>query len=333
MSDTTTLTAEEKANILSKLGKLLQTKGTTEAEAESRTAKAMELLAKYNLSMDDVMREADGTGKRAEEKLKGGFYQFERDLWTAVAELNFCWYLRWWTHERTDKPRKYKVNDPNSYDYDEYRYAYGSKKVYQHRIIGRQVNIAGTKAMATYLIQTTQRLTLERLHGDNSQMLSRWAISYKEGIVARVCEKLYDRRRQVLSEEREKQRAAEKMAMAGASTETALSLATHTQREREANYDFVMGEGWSARAAADRAERAMLDRMSQEDYTAWAAANPEKAAARAEEERNARRSRSRGGGASQERQRDWGAFRAGYEAGEKVGIDPQAEGHKPKGYL
>lgn len=323
-SPTQDISPEERASILAKLAKLMSTKGTTEAEAASRVAKAQELLARYNLSMDDVEREGGGGGRRADEKLRGGFYEWERSLWGAVAELNFCWYIRWWDYVEVKDVRRSRI-------WGELRTR--DRKVYQHRIIGRVVNIAQTKAMATYLMAVTQRLTLERLHGDNSQMLSRWAISYKDGIAARVVEKLEDRRRQVLSEERDRERAAAKMAMEGHSTATGLTIASLSKSEAEANADFVLGEGYSARKAAQRAQEAMLRRMSEEDYTRWAADNPEEAAARAERERTATRRRSRASGGRAEREKDWGAFRAGYEAGEGVGIDVQAEGSKIAGRL
>lgn len=338
MTDTTQITPEQRADILRKLSKLMNTKGTTEAEASARVGKAQALLAQYNLTMDDVEREGDGSGRRADEKLRGGFYQWERDLWEAVAELNFCWYMRWWNYVDA-KPRRYRVSlYSNAYDAGEVREVHGQKKVYQHRLIGRVVNIAQTKAMAGYLMQVTNRLTMERLHGDNSQGLSKWAISFREGITARVVEKLQDRRRQALREEEERVRAARKMAMEGASTETGLTLATLTKRESEANADFVFGEGWSAKKAAERANRAAWRKMSEDQRTQMAADNPEEARRQAERDRDEERAAKRPyrggwGGGSTERVKDMGAFRAGYEAGERVSIDQQAGDTKVAGRL
>lgn len=319
----TDLTEQQRSDILRKLNKLLQTKGTTEAEASSRIAKAQELLATYNLTMDDVERAGDDGGKRAEEKLEGGFYLWERSLWIAVAELNFCWCIPW-------------------YDWVEmkrFNRAAGRTRVWwrkkrQFRIIGRQVNIAATKAMAGYIVQTCNRLALERLHGDARQQLGSWAVSFREGIAARVQEKLTERRHQYLSEERAKQRAAEKMAMQGHSTATGVTLAKLSRSEADANNDFVMGEGWTAAQAAARAERATWRRMDEQQRTAWAAANPEEAQRQAARDRSEARARNGRGRAPRERYvSDPGAYRAGYEAGEHVGIDMQASQRKAAGAL
>lgn len=317
--------SDEQRDIIRKVEKLLQVKGTTEAESSARIAKAQELLAAHNLNMGIVEREGGDGGKRAEEKLAGGFYKWEQDLWNAVANLNFCYYWRTWKWEDVVTTR------------DGYRTTRIRKRFY-HAVVGRQVNILATQAMAGYLIQAAQRLARDRLgerfgeNRANGQMLSGWAISYKEGVTDRIVEKLRDRRREVLKAEEAQARAARDLAMRGASTATGLTLAAVSQSEAEANIDFIWGEGTSAKAKARRAEEAMLRRMNEQEYTAWAQEHPEEAQRRAAAERANRRSRPRSS-APAGRQQDWGAFKAGYEAGDKVSIDLQADARKPAGLL
>lgn len=314
---------DEQRNIVARIEKMLQVKGRTDEEAAAYVAKAQALLEQHNLTMDVIERESGGGGKRMKEEIASGFYAWQRDLWTAVGDLNFCWAYRAWRWERRRKTVR---------EWDE-------KKRFVIVVIGRKVNCLATKAMAGYLLQTVQRLTRERLgerHGDdraNGQMLSRWAIDYREGIVEAVVEKIQVRRQIVLREEEAKARAAAKMAMDGASSGTGLTLGTLIKQEEDANADFVFGEGWSAKRAAERAQAAMFRRMSDEEYTIWAAANPEEAAEREAQKRAARRSSGRRYAAPKERQRDWGAYRSGHEAGQSVSIDLQADRAKTAGLL
>lgn len=300
-------------------------KNTNEAEASAATEKAMKILEEHNLSLDAVDTEGsqDRSGKRAQESLAGGFYQWERDLWTAVAHLNFCWY---WTSWRWEEYRK-TTGKGTFYECTRTK----ERKRWEHVLVGRVVNVKATQIMAQYLVQVAQRLTKERLHGDNTQMLSAWAVSFREGIIDRVCDKLNARRERILDDERSKARAAAKMASQGASTSTALGMATLVQRENDANADFLYGEGFSAKRAAESAEAARISRMNADEYTRWAADNPEAAKAREAQAKESRRSRSSSGPA--ERKKDWGAYRSGQEAGDRVSIDQQAGETKVSGRL
>jgi len=298
-------------------------KNPNEAEAAAASAKAMDLLAKYNLDMSIVEQNSGDKGKREDAKMAGGLYHYQRDLWQALAELNFCMY---WNQYRYDKDKSEKRRRP-SY-------------TFQHRLVGRTVNVTATRTMAQYLEQTIERLTRERMGGDGKQFFTRYAISYREGIAARVEEKIYERRRHLLAEERAKEKAAEKAARAagreGVSTSTALTLASLRQSEEDANNDFLYGEGWSAKQRAEALARAEASRIAEEEYTRWAKANPEEAAKEAEELRKRQRAyRPSYGRASYRdtKQRDDGAYYSGYDAGANVSIDPQADGRKNGGLL
>jgi hypothetical protein len=277
-----------------------------------------------------------GQGKRAEQKLEGGFYTYQRDLWRSVAELNFCLYwnqtfihrTKLWKNEGGQFVRRFK-----------------EKLSRQHRIVGRQVNVKLTIAMAEYLEQAIERILRERLEENNEQFRSKWATSFREGAADIITDKLYDRRREIISEQQRKQHEARQAASAQTVSEvssgTGLTLATLAEQEKDANWDFLYGEGWSAQRSREAAERrqreAEASRAAREAYTAWCEANPEEAArqekeAAARERRNAAR---RTGPRYRESvyKGDASAFRAGREAGRKISIDQQAGRTKAAGAI
>lgn len=327
---------EDLEKVTARVRKLLalSEKNPNEAEAASAAAKAQELLVAYNLDMATV-EQGGNSGKREEARQRGGMYLYERQLWTAVAELNFCLYF---------PSRKWMIRRPEK-RVDGFLVRAEKKFLgFQHRVIGRTVNTAATRAMGEYLQQTVERLCRERLHGDHgdkvhTQFFSSWAIAYREGIVDRVVEKLRERRQHLVKEEQRKAHAAEKAARAAgrkdASTATALTISSVTQSEFDANADFMMGEGWSAKRAAERAAQAAAEEEADRAYAQWAKENPEeakkKAAQEAAEARKywSRRQGGRRGGWGRESAKDRragsGAYYAGYDTGAGVSIEPQVD--------
>ena len=318
--------------LIDKIGKLLAVaaKTTNDAERDAFTNRAMELIAANNLDMAaiEIGGNSAKAAKRADEKHSGGLYQFQRDLWHAVADLNFCMYWNLYVYDR-EKVSKYYIRKYGA----EYacKYHRGGYR-FEHRIVGRQVNIAATVAMARYLEATIERLVRDRLPNNPSDWYSEWAHNYREGIADEIRRKIFDRREEQLAEEQKKQRAEAEAAAAArranASTATAITLASVKQSEAAANYDFLHGEGSYAKLMADRARRAEATRKAEEEYTAWAAANPEEAKKQEEERRKAARRRTswNAGTSSKGSKYDSGAYWAGREAGEKVSIDPQMSG-------
>ena len=308
----------------------LANKNPNPEEAASAAAKAQKMLAEHNLEMSTV-EEASGlkSGKREEQKLLGGMYQYQRDLWKAVGELNFCLY---W-NQMTWQKRKVQRRDPwdGTYKTSE-QYA----KTWQHRLVGRSVNVMGTKLMGQYLEGAVDRLLMDRLREKhdqpNSQRWSSWAVAFREGAISDVVGRLYERREHLLAEEalrveRERDEAMAR-ATAGVSTENALALADLAQSEYDANMDHLRGEGWSARQRARRAEAARLQAEEEARYAKWAAANPEEAAAEERKREEADRrywARYRGGSSAPERASDknYGAYREGRKAGASISIDQQ----------
>lgn len=290
-----------------KLLALADRAGTPE-EAASAAAKAQELLEAYNLEMGAV-EQAQGvaSGRREEMKQRGGMFLYERQLWNQVAQLNFCLYYygreRYW---RKDLQR------------DAYRF--------HHEIIGRTVNVAATRALGSYLQGAIERLCRERLHerGEgNAQFFSSWAVSFREGAADDIIWRIYDRRQQKLKDEEAKRREdAERSAMAGTSTATALTLQGFTESEKDANLDFIHGEGYSARRRERQARQAAADAAAEAQYTAWAAAHPEEAR-KEEAKREKLRLKAENRREGRQRNKNWGAYRAGAEAAKNISIDPQ----------
>lgn len=213
--------------VIRKIEALLNTKGCTEAEAEARMAKAQELLEAYNLDMAEI-----GTSKGAQRKdttKKGGLYAWQRKLWQAVAELNFCYYVSIKGLER------------------------GS--TYQHRVIGSHANVVGTEVMAKYLQDTIER-TAQQWAKDNyyKSVFVREAIAYREGMATRLSERLQERRRNIVAEEERKRDEARAKADPGT---TALTILDVISTEADLNNDYLNDwePGTTARHRAESERR------------------------------------------------------------------------------
>lgn len=322
----TDFTPDQQA-VISKVEKLLRlaNKNPNEAEAAAATAKAQELLSAYNLDMAMVGEVSEGTSvKREQLVLKGGAYKYQRYLWEAVAELNFCMY--WSDNKYITYPVKRKYSDGTPYIYNWQRLQW------HHFMVGRTVNVTATKIMASYLEMTIERLLRERLKDKVSgivpvtMLFSNWAVSYRTGAVNRVVEKIQERRDAILAEEHKKRAAADK---AKGSTSGAVALSVYIDAETDANNDFIHGAGWSAEQAALRAAAAAERRARRERYTKWAAENPEEARKLEAEQRKKMEARERRRGSGRMRiQRDnidYGAYNSGYSAAESVSIDQQVD--------
>lgn len=299
-------------SVLERIQKLfnLANHNPNENEAAEALKKANALLEEHNLTAESLNEIEVGSGARKREALEGGFHQWQRDLWKAVAELNFCWY---W-------------ND-RVYNWKKEKDKYGEVRIWKHKnfIVGRKVNIAATVAMATYLGEVATRLAREKTQGENPKhTLGNWANSYRHGIVASICQNLSLRRNEALRSELEARERAARAADGVTSLSNAISLNVLVDKEMDANYDFEFGEGWSAKRAAERALDARIRRMSKDEYTQWAVDNPDEAMRR-EVQSKARR-RSSGGSGSSSSNIDNYAYWAGREDGKKVSIDEQVGG-------
>lgn len=322
--------------IIDKIGKLLTVAAKTqnENEAATFTAKAQELLIAYNLDVSAVEEGSSSSKmkKRVDERFKGGLYEFQRELWEAVAELNFCFYWNLCTWDPDKKCRRKEEILENG----RWTRKWSTKKggyTYEHRVVGRQVNVLATETMAVYLLDTIERVVREKA-GDSSEYFKSWAANYRAGMADSIIMKIEDRREQILSEERERERKRQteidKANEGKFSSGRDLVISNLTQSEKDANIDFLYGEGTSAKWASERARKAEAARKAEEEYIRWAKENPEEAAAEAkrskEEREKAARRRPWNYGMSTKRDKyDTGSYWEGREAGDKVSIDQQVE--------
>lgn len=331
---------ERDQDMIDKIGKLLAFAASAKEQhlRDMYTAKAMDLIAQNNLDMAAIEEGTSGAkaSKRADEKHSGGLYQFQRQLWHAVADLNFCMYFNLYTYD-PDKVSKYWIRKcggkQNAIDW-----GHGGGYRFEHRLVGRVVNIAGTVAMCQYIEQTIDRLVRERLPNNPSDWWGSWAVAYREGMADEVRTKIAARRREQLVEEQRKAEEAREAEIAKTkgmeSTGTSLTLSSVKKAEEEANYDFMHGDGAYAKKMAQRAQRAEYWRLEEEKQAAWAKANPEEARKQEEARRkSARRSSwNAGTGRGKERAGDKhnGAYWAGREKGESISIDPQMGDATPR---
>lgn len=311
--------------VMEKIQKLLDKAASTtfDEERTSLQAKAQELMTQYNLDAALIERETGKEGKREELKTRGGFYQYQRDLWQAVAELNFCLY---WTQLHYVPQFKHLIERGMSERRPQKR----------HRLIGRVVNTTATKVMASYLEQCIERSVRETLNIPSSKQFSTEAHSFRKGVTEELIDKISARYKAQLSKEAAaKARAAAQQgsaASATASTSTAISLVDYEQSEEDANQDFIHGAGYSARQRAEAAEYARHRAEERAAHTTWAKAHPEEA--RAQEEAGQKEAdaywRRRRGGRSGGRadNTDWSAYRRGREAGKSISIDQQVDANR-----
>lgn len=248
---------QEAVNVIEKVKKLLALAGNNpnENEAQSATSKAMALLEAYNLDMAIIGNTAKGS-QRNDKKLKGGLYGWQRDLWKAVSELNFCMY---WSIKGLTR---------------------GS--TYEHRILGSHANVVSAEVLAGYLQYTVERLAQEWAKPRYNSVFVREAIAYREGMAARLVERLNALR----SERIKADQATKEEAWAHGATGTqALVLADVVHSEDDYNSDYVHGyePGYHAQQRAERNARQAAAQAAAAEILAqrkkWEEENPEEAAA------------------------------------------------------
>ena len=326
----------EQNSAIDKIEKLLvKAKGTTnEHEAQAFMDGAQRLLEAYNLDMALVGRndKSAPSHERKDAKLKGGLYGWQRKLWESVATLNFC---RYWSNKGTYKGA-----------------------TYEHRVLGSQVNVLATELMANYLQGAIERITRDWVvtaYPAGTSIFIRDAIAYREGMAARLCERLGDLRTERLREEKaraERERAASPDRGDGYS----LMLVDVISAEDDLNSDYV--NGWAPgttarnRLAAEERSRAWREKYDREqaakraadeefkrlDPAGWAKEQARKAKEDADywaklAKETAGRSRRRSSSPSTYRAPKGPrshTYYAGHQAGDSVGLDQQVTNSAPK---
>jgi hypothetical protein len=326
MSDKFTDAEVKAIATIQKLLNLSTHKNTPPHEAAAAAAKAQKLLLEHNLEASALDRGDADDGAREDALQRGGIYKYTRELWEAVAKLNFCFY---WTQTSWERRKTARSGEQERYGI-----------TFRHRLVGKKINVAMTQAMATYLEQAIHRLCVEWCREGKHNYMHTDAMAFREGAASVVMHKLAERRREVLdAEDLNLRRAAEAAAKAGmGSTSTALTIAGLAQREEDANRDHLYGEkGYSARMRAEAQARAEERRRERDHYTQWAKNNPE-AAREAEEQAYEIQKKEgwykvgRSGGGSrykqptkEEMRQSNYAFSVGRKVGEKISLDQQME--------
>lgn len=324
------------AKVIERIKKLLAlaNNNPNEAEAEAAMAKATEMLEAYNLDMAILGHTAKGA-QRSDTKRSGGLYSWQRKLWAAVAELNFCHYL-------SIKGLK-------------------AGSTYEHRLIGSHANVIATEAMASYLQGAVEKLAQKWAKEEGfKSVFVRDAIAYREGMTGRLTERLAQRRREVLKAERqrEEERKRDEQARGQASTSTAMTLVQVISTEADFNNDYLNGwelgttaqnrhddEVRQKRWEAERKAAAELHRNKMVNDPAYAAEQLAKQAASdkwweefmaKQAKKEKRRStyvtkapRPRAQTAEEKRQ-GLASYWDGYDKGDSVGIDTQIDNTKQK---
>lgn len=305
--------------VVSKVRKLLAMAAGNANEHESASAarKAQELLEAYNLSMAVVNQASHTHTKREDERRAGGLYRWQRNIWYAVATLNFC---------------RYSAIQGNL-----------AGSTYEHQLIGSKANVIGSEIMADYLQTTIERLARAWVaeNRPGRSIFIKDAIAYREGVANRVASRLWSLRWVRLAEDEAKIRAQrESNRKLGVDTENALVLQDVLNTEDDLNEDYIHGlePGTTAKRRAlnvvrrEAAERAAAEELAKLD--AWKLANPKEAALleakeakeyaewAAKHEREANKPRAL---SAEEKRRDLPSFREGYVAGADISLDRQID--------
>lgn len=315
----------EMQKVLERVEKLLRlaSNNPNEAEASSAAAKAQDILAAFNLDMSAVEERTGDKGKREDRKMTGGLYKWQRSVWEEVAELNFCLY---WSIKGLTK---------------------GSK--YEHRVLGRTVNILSTRMMAEYLEQAIERIAREHYDNQPSAYFAKPGIAYREGMTDRICERLRERRweqeREARAKTKEEAARATHPSYAGRNALTIVDVRkSEDEANREFDHDLKYGAGsyakeqanaaewhaiWDAKAKAAREAEEVFKRDHPVEWAAREAMKRAEAEKRAREwqkreERNARR-RTGVGGCSVKGPRHEDYY-TGRERGGDVSLDRQVGG-------
>ena len=232
---------------ITKLMSLTVERGATEAEATLAAEHVQRLLAEHNLSMSAV--EASGgssgdSGKREQADVAHRqVYKWQQTLMFAVAELNYCRCMKKYASRGWGRPEVFDG----------------------YRLIGRVANVASTRAMFEYLLQTAERLAREDV-GDPSKFFTRYAHSFKEGVADRVVERLRERQEAMMREQETAARAeaakSKHPAYSGSGL-PAVILRDVIQDEKDLNRDFAqnLAPGTTARERREREERYERDRV------------------------------------------------------------------------
>jgi uncharacterized protein DUF2786 len=143
-----------------KLRAVTEERGATEEEAIAAEQRMFTLLAKYNLELSEI---PDSEPTKPDTTIESDYCERESTVWkrylySAVAELNFS----------------------NSFRSADGRIV----------IVGTRANIVATREMASYLVETVERLANQDAAEVPGYERRRYRHSFAEGCAIRICERL-----------------------------------------------------------------------------------------------------------------------------------------------
>ncbi len=301
-----------------KLMNLAKDGGATEGEASVALEKAREIMAANNLTMAQLEAAGRDAGEGS-KRLKGGvkgkaLYKYQQRLMSTIADTNFCAVLV----DSSWNGRRYMDTG--------------------YTIVGREANVAAVVNMFDYLNASLERIVTPHL-SSNSERLSRWAISFKEGAAQRLAERLRERHNEAMAEQsaqaRAQQAAARQSSGSSASGALVVVMEDFAQAEADANYEHRMG--WEPGEAAKRraqSEARRAEHQRREEERRANLTEEERAAEDAAREKDRAKWEAKW---DRERDRYWAnrdmdAYFQGRDEADKIGLDDQV-GHKRQSAL
>lgn len=312
---------------IQKLLNLARDGGATEGEANNAMEMAERLMLANNLSIAQVeMSGGAATEKRLKEQSKGrANYRWQRWLMSAIATANYCHVLS---------------------IVEKRRIRYGAERDYVtgYQIIGRASNVASTKVMYDYLLQTCARLRAD--YEMNPGRTSRDGALFVEGLAFRLAQRVEERHEEMLRKQRREAEEAKARAAhpAAAPTGNALVVVMEDFAAKEADLNNDLRRGWEpgttlakrlADDAASRAQDEKIRELMKEHHIsydiAWNMVHLQHTLERAKEyqaqfEAGRGKSRYRGGKTREDRLHErlyTGSAGEGRRAAEKVSLNQQ----------
>lgn len=189
--------------------------GASENEREMASARFQKLMMEHNISMATVEASSNTStvSRRKKDKSTGyAAYEWQQGLMRYVAEVNFCVVT-------TD------------YSWKRRRYASG------YTLVGREENVVSANILFDYLRTSVERLARAHVGGNHLLLMSVAAMSFKQGCASRLRDRLMQRHKAAIAEQRAKAEEAR-----GSSSHALVPfMEDFAEAERCFNEDFRLG--------------------------------------------------------------------------------------------
>jgi len=200
-----------------KLMNLSKNDAASDNEREQSAAHAQRLMMDHNISLATVEASQDTSTiiRRMKQARKGyAQYDWQRTLMSSVATVNFAMVT---TDFEWKKRRWYRTG---------------------FELVGREENVIGASVMFDYLRSTVERLARNHVGGDHLKLMTKKAMSFKTGCAEQLTQRLLERHRAALAEQKATANAARQ---ASGGTALVVIMEDYAEQERCANEDFRCG--------------------------------------------------------------------------------------------